>query len=38
MPTESKPAEPGFDLNTPGGGRGYIDNLLKTVLKRHDFA
>ena len=38
MPTESKPAEPSFDLNTPDGARGYIDNLLKTVLKRHDFA
>ncbi len=34
MPTENKPAEPGFDLNTPNGGRGYITNLFKTVLKR----
>ena len=38
MPTESKLAEPGFDLNTPDGRRGYINNLLKTELKRHDFA
>ncbi|WP_223538740.1 hypothetical protein [Pseudomonas sp. BF-R-12] len=37
MPTENKPADPGFDLNTPDGGRGYIDNLFKTVLKRHDY-
>ncbi|CAI8736660.1 Phage protein [Pseudomonas sp. IT-P44] len=37
MPTENKPVEPGFDLNTPDGGRGYIDNLFKTVLKRHDY-
>ena len=37
MPTENKPVDPGFDLNTPDGGRGYIDNLFKTVLKRHDY-
>lgn len=37
MPTENKPAEPGFDLNTPDGGRGYIAHLFKTVLKRHDY-
>lgn len=37
MPTENKPADPGFDLNTPDGGRGYIANLFKTVLKRHDY-
>ncbi|MGW8461224.1 hypothetical protein [Pseudomonas sp. CLCA07] len=37
MPTENKPAEPGFDLNTPDGGRGYIANLFKTVLNRHDY-
>ncbi len=37
MPTENKPAEPGFDLNTPDGGRGYIADLFKTVLKRHDY-
>ena len=32
MPTENS-----FDLNTPDGGRGYIANLFKTVLKRHDY-
>lgn len=37
MPTENKTAEPSFDLNTPDGGRGYIANLFKTVLKRHDY-
>ena len=37
MPTENKPVEPGFDLNTPDGGRGYIAHLLKTVLKHHDY-
>ena len=37
MPTENKPADPGFDLNTPDGGRGYIARLFKTVLKRHDY-
>ncbi|MEB0226306.1 hypothetical protein [Pseudomonas sp. 10S4] len=37
MPTENKSVEPNFDLNTPDGGRGYIDNLFKTVLKRHDY-
>jgi hypothetical protein len=37
MPTENKPVEPSFDLNTPDGGRGYIDNLFKIVLKRHDY-
>ena len=37
MPTESKPAEPGFNLNTPDGGRGYIAHLFKTVLRRHDY-
>lgn len=37
MPTENKLADPGFDLNTPDGGRGYIANLFKTVLKRHDY-
>lgn len=26
-----------FDLNTPDGGRGYIADLFKTVLKRHDY-
>ena len=35
MPTEN--TELGFDLNTPDGGRGYIANLFKTVLKRHDY-
>jgi hypothetical protein len=28
---------PKFDLNTPDGGRGYIANLFKTMLKRHDY-
>lgn len=28
---------PEFNLNTPDGGRGYIDSLFRTVLKRHDF-
>jgi hypothetical protein len=28
---------PEFDLNTPDGGRGYIAELFKTVLKRHDY-
>ncbi|WP_095058079.1 hypothetical protein [Pseudomonas sp. Irchel s3f7] len=37
MPTENKPAEAGFDLNTPDGGRGYIADLFKTVLRRHDY-
>jgi hypothetical protein len=37
MPTENKKSEPSFDLNTPDGGRGYIDHLFKTVLKRHDY-
>ena len=37
MPTEIKPADPGFDLNTPDGGRGYIAHLFKTVLKLHDY-
>src|SRR5471030_180825 len=37
MPTENKPVGPSFDLNTPDGGRGYIANLFKTVLKRHDY-
>jgi hypothetical protein len=37
MPTENKPAVPGFDLNTPDGGRGYIAHLFKTVLRRHDY-
>ena len=37
MPTENKLVEPSFDLNTPNGGRGYIDNLFKNVLKRHDY-
>lgn len=37
MPTEKKPPEPSFDLNTPDGGRGYIDHLFKTVIKRHDY-
>ena len=37
MPTENKPAEPAFNLDTPDGGRGYIANLFKTVLKRHDY-
>ncbi|WP_460163626.1 hypothetical protein [Pseudomonas sp. S2_F03] len=37
MPTENQPTGPSFDLNTPDGGRGYIANLFKTVLKRHDY-
>lgn len=37
MPAENKPAEPEFDLSTSEGGRGYIANLFKTRLKRHDF-
>lgn len=37
MPTENKPADPGFDLNAPDGGRGYIAHLFKTALKRHDY-
>ena len=37
MPTENKPTEPAFDLNTPDGGRGYIAHLFKTRLKRHDY-
>jgi len=37
MPTENKPANPGFDLNTPDGGRGYIAHLFQAVLKRHDY-
>ncbi|WP_223531284.1 hypothetical protein [Pseudomonas sp. GL-R-19] len=37
MPTENKPAEPGFNLNTSAGGRGYIADLFKTVLRRHDY-
>ena len=37
MPTENKQAEPAFNLDTPDGGRGYIANLFKTVLKRHDY-
>lgn len=37
MPTENNPADPGFSLNTPDGGRGYIVHLFKTVLKRHDY-
>lgn len=37
MPTENKNAVPCFDLNTPDGGRGYIANLFKSVLKRHDY-
>ena len=37
MPTENKPADPGFDLNTPDGGRGYIAHLFQAVLKRHDY-
>ncbi len=37
MPTENNPVDPGFDLNTPDGGRGYIAHLFKTVLKRHDY-
>lgn len=37
MPTENKQAESGFDMNTPDGGRGYIANLFKAVLKRHDY-
>ena len=37
MPTENKTVDPGFDLNTPDGGRGYIANFFKTILKRHDY-
>ena len=37
MPTENKSVEPSFDLNTPDGGRGYIADLFKNVLKRHDY-
>ncbi|VVO86539.1 hypothetical protein [Pseudomonas fluorescens] len=37
MPTESKTVNPGFDLNTPDGGRGYIANFFKSILKRHDY-
>jgi hypothetical protein len=37
MPTENKPAESGFDLSTPDGGRGYIAHLFKTELRRHDY-
>ncbi|SDU57946.1 BAR domain-containing protein [Pseudomonas mandelii] len=37
MSRENHSAEPGFDLNTPDGGRSYIANLFKTVLKRHDY-
>lgn len=37
MPTENNPVEHSFDLSTPDGGRGYIANLFKTVLKRHDY-
>jgi hypothetical protein len=37
MPTENKPFEPSFDLNTSEGGRGFIANLFVTVLRRHDF-
>lgn len=37
MPTENQTAEPEFDLSTSAGGRGYIANLFKTVLKRHDY-
>jgi len=37
MPTENKSVDPSFDLNTPDGGRGYIANLFRTVLKRHDY-
>ncbi|MBP5958490.1 hypothetical protein ICA16_22720 [Pseudomonas anatoliensis] len=35
MPSEN--TELGFNLNTPDGGRGYVANLFKTVLKRHDY-
>lgn len=38
MPTENKPAEPSFDLNTSAGGRGYIDRLFKSRLNRHDYS
>ncbi|WP_339505191.1 hypothetical protein [Pseudomonas sp. RL_105y_Pfl2_101] len=31
------PKENSFDLNTPDGGRGYIAERFKTVLKRHDY-
>ncbi|KAA0995498.1 hypothetical protein FQ192_10695 [Pseudomonas sp. ANT_J12] len=37
MPTENITPEPSFDLDTPDGGRGYIANLFKTALKRHDY-
>lgn len=37
MPTENKPAEPGFDLNTSAGGRGYIAYLFNNRLNRHDY-
>jgi len=37
MPIENKPADPGLDLSTSEGGRGFIANLFMTVLRRHDF-
>ncbi|MFJ2491423.1 hypothetical protein ACIOV9_07740 [Pseudomonas iridis] len=37
MPTENKTVDPGFDLNTPDGGRGYIANFFKSILKRQDY-
>lgn len=37
MPTENMLAEPAYDLNTPHAGRGYIANLLETVIRRHDY-
>jgi hypothetical protein len=37
MSAENKPVGASFDLNTPDGGRGYIADLFKTVLKRHDY-
>jgi len=37
MPKENKLTEPRFDLDTPDGGRRYIAELFKTVLRRHDY-
>lgn len=32
MLTENKPAEPGDDLSTPDGVRGYISDLFETFF------
>jgi hypothetical protein len=37
VPKANKIAPPEFNLTTPDGGRGYIAELFKTVLKRHDY-